>query len=135
MEFKLRMLDKDDYDNILVNWWRDWRWVAPPKEMLPENGTGGLMVTKDGRDICAGFIYFTNSKTAWSEWIISDFFYREDDREEAVVFLVNALTEICRGKGMKFVFTVVKNENLKKKYEQCGFVVGDENSTEMTKII
>ena len=135
MEFKLRMLDHGDYDYILVKWWVDWRWVAPPRDMLPENGAGGLMVTKDGKDICAGFIYFTNSKTAWSEWIVSDFFYREDDREEAILFLINSLTQLARSKGMKFVFTVVKNDNLKKKYEQCGFLVGDENSTEMTKLI
>ena len=115
MEFKLRMLEYRDYDNILVKWWKDWRWVAPPREMLPEDGTGGLMVTKGGKDICAGFIYFTNSKTAWSEWIISDFFYREEDRDEALVFLINALTETGRAKGMKFVFTIVKNDNLKKK--------------------
>lgn len=135
MELKLRMLNNEDYDNILVKWWRDWRWVAPPRDMLPENGTGGLMVTKDGRDICAGFIYFTNSKTAWSEWIVSDFFYREEDREEAILFLINSLTQLARSKDMKYVFTVVKNDNLKKKYEQCGFLVGDENSTEMTKLI
>ena len=135
MEFKLRMLEYRDYDNILVKWWKDWRWVAPPREMLPEDGTGGLMVTKGGKDIWAGFIYFTNSKTAWSEWIISDYFYREEDRDEALVFLINALTETCRAKGMKFVFTIVKNDNLKKKYEQCGFLVGDENSTDLTKLI
>ena len=129
------MLEYRDYDNILVKWWKDWRWVAPPREMLPEDGTGGLMVTKGGKDICAGFIYFTNSKTAWSEWIISDFFYREEDRDEALVFLINALTETCRAKGMKFVFTIVKNDNLKKKYEQCGFQVGDENSTDLPKLI
>ena len=55
----VRYLIDSDYE-ILVDWWKDWRWDAPPRDMLPQDGVGGLMVSKDGVDICAGFIYFTN---------------------------------------------------------------------------
>ena len=62
MKLKLRRLEESDYDT-LVTWWKDWKWEAPPGDFLPENGTGGFMVSNNDSDICAGFIYLTNSKT------------------------------------------------------------------------
>ncbi len=47
---EVRFLDDHDYD-VLAQWWKDWRWSAPPKDMLPQDGRGGLMVSKDGEDI------------------------------------------------------------------------------------
>ena len=44
MKLNIRPLEVSDYDNILVDWWNDWRWTAPTKDFLPENGTGGYIV-------------------------------------------------------------------------------------------
>ena len=41
------------------------------REALPENGLCGLMVEKGDKKILAGFLYTTNSKGAWVEYIIS----------------------------------------------------------------
>ena len=38
MKFTIRKLNKTDYDNILLKWWKDWRWTAPPKDFLPDDG-------------------------------------------------------------------------------------------------
>lgn len=40
--------------------------------MLPENGTGGYIVEKGEIPIVAGFLYTTNSKVGWMEWVISN---------------------------------------------------------------
>ena len=69
--FSIRYLKQEDY-NLLCDWWKEWNWDIPPRDFLPENGTGGFMVEKDGNPVIAGFIYFTNSAVAWSEFIISD---------------------------------------------------------------
>jgi hypothetical protein len=53
MKFNIRLLKEGDYEDTLVGWWKDWKWTAPPKEFLPNDGTGGFMVSKDGVDICA----------------------------------------------------------------------------------
>jgi hypothetical protein len=92
---EVRYLDDHDYD-VLASWWKDWRWTPPPKDMLPQDGRGGLMITKDGEDICAGFIYFTNSSTAWVEFIISNFQYKQKDRKDAIILLINALSEVAK---------------------------------------
>jgi hypothetical protein len=130
----VRFLTDTDYDDTLVKWWQDWRWTAPPKDMLPEDGKCGMMVSKDGENICAGFLYFTNSKTAWLEYIVSNFEYKNKDRHEAIELLINMLSELAKDKGIKYIYTSLKSKSLIKKYENCGFITGDNNCQEMIKI-
>lgn len=132
--FNIRFLKEDDYD-ILCQWWKAWRWTAPPRDFLPENGCGGLMVEKDGISIVAGFIYFTNSAVAWSEFIISNFEYKENDREEAIKILIFELSELAKTKGSKYIYSVVKNQNLKKVYQKMGFTDGSVKVDEMFMIL
>ena len=131
---EVRNLIHSDYDEILVKWWKDWRWTPPPKDMLPQDGRGGLMITKEGIDICAGFIYFTNSSTAWVEFIVSNFQYKDKDRKDAILLLINALSEVAKENGCKYVYTSLKNQSLINYYAECGFEKGSENCTEMIKI-
>jgi hypothetical protein len=132
---EVRFLNDDDY-KTLSSWWEDWRWTPPPIDMLPQNGKGGVMVFKDGVEICAGFVYFTNSKTAWIEFIVSNFHYREDDRHEALEFLINVLTEIIKETGdFKYIYTSLKSKSLVDRYSNCGFQKGDGNCQEMVKIL
>ena len=135
MEFECRTLVESDYDDILLGWWKDWKWSAPPRDFLPQDGKGGIMISKDGRDICAGFIFFTNSKTAWCEFVVSNFHYREDDREEALLFLIETLSEICKKSGYNIVYTSLKSKPLIDKYVECGYNIGSKNCTELIKIL
>lgn len=130
-----RLLTSDDYDT-LSSWWKDWRWKAPAKDMLPENGSGGVMIHKEGEEICAGFVYFTNSSTAWIEFIVSNFHYRQDDRQDALRLLIDVLTEIIKDKGSyRYIYTSLKSKSLIDRYSECGFQIGSTNCSEMIKII
>lgn len=134
MDFNCRVLNDNDYSDTLVKWWNEWGWAAsPPKSMLPEGGTGGIMVSKGDIDICAGFIFFTNSKTAWVEYIISNSKYKDSDRSKAIEFLINGLTMIAKDNGYKHIFTSLNNENLIKKYIKCGYIAADKGCTQMVK--
>lgn len=135
MNFSWRTLNESDYDDTLVKWWKDWRWTPPPRDMLPQDGVCGIMVSKGNIDVCAGFIYLTNSKTAWVEYIISNFEYKEKDRKEAIELLIETLSLIAKDKGCKYIYTSLKNELLIKGYERCGYVKGSTNCTEMIKKI
>ncbi|HUV84687.1 MAG TPA: hypothetical protein VMV86_03210 [Methanosarcinales archaeon] len=136
MGFEFRLLEEGDYENTLVKWWKDWRWAEPPaKDSLPQDGLCGVMVSKDGVNICAGFIFLTNSKTAWCEYIISNFEYKEDDRGAAVEYLIDTLSVIAKEKGYKYIFTSLNNEVLIKRYERSGYLVGSKGCTEMIKIL
>jgi hypothetical protein len=134
MGFNFRMLEPTDY-NALVGWWKWWRFPSPPRDFLPENGCGGIMVSKDGINICSGFLFLNNSKICWLEYIVSDPKYKENDRKEAIEYLIDTLCQIAKNRGYKAVFTSLKSENLIKRYENVGFQIGSKNTTEMTLLL
>lgn len=132
---EVRALKNEDYAITLIKWWKAWKWTPPMKDMLPENGTGGIMVSSNGVDVCAGFLYLTNSKTAWLEYIVSSRDYKESDRSEAIELLINTLNEIAKNKGFSYIYTSLKSKPLINKYKNCGFIEGSKNCQEMIKIL
>ena len=64
MIFNLRPLIESDYEDILLGWWRSWGFSAPPKDFLPDNGTGGIMVLDGDIPVCAGLLIQTLTNTA-----------------------------------------------------------------------
>lgn len=130
--FQSRILIDDDY-STLVDWWKQFRFPPVAQEMLPNNGLGGIIVSKDGIDICAGFLYTTNSKLAWIEFIVSNFEYKSPDRKDAIKHLINDLCAIAKDLGFKAVFTSVKNQSLIKHFEHNGFI--QSKATEMVKLL
>ncbi len=93
MKLNIIKLKPTDYEDILCQWWKDWRWDPPSRDFLPENGTGGYIVYDNDRPICAGFMYLTNSKAAWCDWIISDLRYKDrQKRAEALELLIETIT-------------------------------------------
>jgi hypothetical protein len=110
MEF--RYIEQSDYET-LVDWWKFWKFPAPPIEMLPDSG---VIVNKNGVDICAGFIYFTNSKTCWIEFIVSNPNVRQkEDRRDAIISLIDILCSIGKNNGYTIAYTSLKNESLQNK--------------------
>tara|TARA_R100001163_G_C5067826_1_gene207261 strand:- start:3535 stop:3945 length:411 start_codon:yes stop_codon:yes gene_type:complete len=136
MEFNWRLLEEGDYENTLVQWWKDWRWPSPPpKGILPDEGLGGIMVMKGDVDVCAGFVCFTNSEIAWVVWVVSNFNYKNKDRKKAVNLTIDTLSLIAKDKGYNYVFTSVGNKSLQKRYEECGYNIASRDCVEMIKKI
>jgi GNAT superfamily N-acetyltransferase len=136
MELSSRPLLHEDYDDILLGWWKDWKWSAPVREFLPDMGTSGIIVYADNAPICAGFLYATNSKVFWLEWIISDFKYKDRDiRKEAINFLIEELCKTAKNAGALFIYSIIKNPSLIATYEDLGFFRGDHGAQEMIKIV
>lgn len=119
----------------MLPWFKWWRFPAPPKEMLPENGLGGVMVSAGGVDVCAGFLYLTNSKTFWVEYIVSNPEYRDKDRSIGISVLLTELKLIAKSKGMKFGFMSVKNPALIGHLKDNGFIEGSTGTTEMFVVL
>jgi len=124
--------------NTLQLWWKNWpEWAAtsPTKDILPENGTSGLMIQKNGLPIVAGFIYETNSKCALLEWIVSSPQYRDKDRNQAVELLITEAEQYCKKMGYDYVFSIGRDSNLIKKHKKLGWFVDPGNSREIIKKI
>jgi|TARA_R100001440_G_scaffold24225_2_gene39556 hypothetical protein len=136
MEFNIRQLEIADYKNILVKWWKDWNWQAPEIDFLPEDGAGGMMILEGDIPICAGFIYMTNSKVAWVDWIISNKEYKDKTkRKKALLMLIDVLTLSCQKSGAKYAYALLKHTGLQKHYKQLGYKQGDKYNQEMIKIL
>jgi hypothetical protein len=134
MELTIRQLNENDYQETLVKWWEDWGWTAPEKDFLPDNGMGGYIVYDGDIPVCAGFIYVTNSRVAWVDWIISNKEYKEK-RREAITMLIDTLTNLSKMSGSKYAYALIKNESLIKTYESLGYVKGDSYTSEMIKLL
>ena len=131
----IRRLTENDWDT-LTQWWDAWPdWVAPARDLLPDNGKGGLMVEKNNSSVMAGFLYLTNSKTALLEWVISDPNYRDNDRKQALELLIAASEEVCKELGYKYVFSICRNKNLINTHRKLGWNVDDSPSHELVKIL
>lgn len=132
--YNLRWLNEEDYSQ-LVDWWKSYDWTPPSQNILPDNGKCGLMVNKNGINICAGFIYFTNSDIAWIEFIISNKAYKKNDKKTALRELIQALTGVCESQGAKVVFTSLKSKSLIKLFKEEGYQTGDTNVTQLIKTL
>ena len=137
MIFDIKILKSNDYDDTLVKWWEDWGWTPPPKDFLPQEGTGGMMVLDpDGTPICAGFIYITNSKVCLIEFIVSNKKYRKKPhRKNAMGLLIETLTNFSKRNGAKYCYSLLKHKSLMSTFEYLGYVKGDSNTYEMIKKI
>jgi hypothetical protein len=136
MDLSIRVLTQEDYSNILVGWWNDWKWTAPDKDFLPSDGEGGMIVYDGDIPVCAGFIYLTNSKVFWLDWVISNKQYvHKQNRNDALLYLIDTLSSVAINNGAKYIYALIKNPSLIRKYEQLGFVKGDSYTSEMIKTI
>jgi hypothetical protein len=130
MKFNLRTVSGEDYDNVLLKWWKNWGWEAPPKDFLPETG---LIVSKGNIDICAGFLYLTNSKVGLTEFVVSNKEYRDSDRGKALDFLLDCILELADKNGCKYAHVILKNKSLLRRYKRAGYIESDKNVLELVK--
>jgi hypothetical protein len=134
MIFDIRPLNSEDYDTILVDWWKDWGWTPPPKDFLPDNGKGGMMILDGEIPVCAGFIYMTNSDVYLLEFMVSNKKYRKKPhRKNAMGLLIETLTNISKNQGAKYCYSLLKHKSLMGTFESLGYVKGDSNTFEMIK--
>ena len=133
MELSKRRLQHEDYET-LVKWWESWPdWAPLARNLLPENGTGGIMIERDGNPIVAGFLYGTNSKIAWMEWIVGN--PEERNKSEAIELLISSLEEWAVEGGFKVILSIGRSKSLIDKHKKLGYTVDDNPSHEIIKKI
>lgn len=134
MELQVRALQESDWET-LSSWWKWWRWPEMNKDLLPLNGTGGLMIYKGDIPIAAGFLYLTNSKATWLDWIVSNPEYRSKDRKEAIELLISSLEAVAYQQGYSIVISIARNKGLIESHKKLGYTVDEKPSYEITKKI
>lgn len=134
MELQLRELKESDWSDLIA-WWKWWKWPNMAKELLPMNGCGGLMVYKGDIPIAAGFLYLSNSKVAWLDWIVSNPEYRDKDRKEALELLITGLENVAKLQGYSIIISIARNKSLIQTHKNLGYTVDENPSYEISKKI
>ena len=131
----IRKLNKSDYHDILLGWWKDWGWETPPElDILPDEGESGVIVYQGDTPVCAGFIYTSNASLCWISWIVSNKQYRDrEKRKESIKMLIETLSITGKKLGAKYCYINFSNNHLVKPSEELGFVKGSVTQ-EMLKI-
>lgn len=133
----IRIARHTDYE-ILKEWWSFWRFPAPSPLLLPQYEEGlfnGLIVSEEGKDLASGFLYETNSGIAWLEFIVTNPKTTSDERNKAILTLLEELSSSANELGFSVIFSSIKNENLINKYIENGFSIGTKGTTELIKIL
>lgn len=134
--FNIRVLNEGDYDDILVGWWNDWGMDAPNKEFLPDDGKGGIIILDGDIPVCAGFMYATNSKVAWVDWIVSNKKYRKKpQRKIAIGLLIDTLTNVVKDSGYKYSYALMDSSQLVEHYVRMGYTKSCKYTNELIKKI
>ena len=131
-----RYLEDSDWET-LQQWWDYWPGIeAPPRDFLPDNGTGGIMIEENGIPIIACFIYQTNSSTAMLEWLISNPNYRgKKKRDRALEALIISAQAVVKSMGYKSVFTMLRHQKLINLRNRFGWKIESKPSYTHTKIL
>jgi len=93
------------------------------------------MIYKDETPIVAGFLYLTNSKIAWIDWIISNPEYKERDRKQSIELLISSLEEVARQQDYEIIFSVTRSKHLIDVHKNLGYTVDSNSSYEISKKI
>tara|TARA_R110001606_G_scaffold204375_1_gene352345 strand:+ start:38 stop:445 length:408 start_codon:yes stop_codon:yes gene_type:complete len=134
MKLKARTLLEQDY-SMLEKWWLGWGWPVVSKEILPDNGTGGVMIEHEGKPIVAGFIYWSNSGMCWFDWVISDPKGNKRARPFAVKFLIETVEKMVKDAGKKCIMSISRSNSLLKIHKKLGWTIDKTSSHEMIKRI
>ena len=129
-----RHLEESDWET-LQEWWDYWPGVeAPPRDFLPDNGTGGIMIEENGTPIVACFIYQTNSNAAMLEWLVSNPNYRgKEKRNRALEALIVSSQAVIKSMGYKTIFTMLRNQKLINLREKFGWKIDPKPNYTHTK--
>lgn len=124
----MRFLDlNNDYDT-LASWWKEYHFPVIPKDSLPKNG---FIID----NICAGFIYCTDSNIAWLEFVVANPNISRDERKTGLQELIIGLTELAKEFGYKHIFTSTNHESLENRLVESGYSVQDRNVTHLMRSI
>lgn len=130
MDINIRKIDENDYKYI-NKWWLESDLPIPEFRFLPENGLGGLIVEKE-KPIAAVYIYTTNSKLGYIDFLIADPNYREKDRYDIIIELFKTCTQEAFNIGCESVWAQSSIEGVTKRAKEIGWTTWGKPQTIIT---
>lgn len=132
---KARKIKEKDF-NTINDWYKGWGWPLLDRELLPDNGKEGLIISDNNIDLIAGFVWFTDSKMAFFGYVISNpIKLKKGQRQEAISTLILCAEELCKKVGVKVLVTSSSTRSLIEKHKELNWKSNDRASFELMKIL
>ena len=112
----------------LRKWWCAHNSFPPKGEHL---STTGVVVEVEGKPVCAGFLYNTDSKIGVFEFVVSDPEADKKIRCNALNCLIKSIQEIAKRREYSLIYTSVNIGAYISKLKDAGFLVVDKNQTHL----
>lgn len=128
---KHRYFTPDDYE-MICKWWQDWSWQPLPLAALPRTG---IIVTNEGVDLAASFIYTTDSCVCWAENFISNKEAPRHLRKGSIEFLIEKTIEEGKNQGFMMMMSSVEHEGLIKKLTDANFLAAEKGMTNLVRAL
>mgnify|MGYP003627514194 FL=1 len=119
----IRPIKEEDY---IDSWWKSIGKNPPLRKLLPEHGLHGLMACKDNVPIVCTYLYLTNSSFGYCDYMISDTSYKEKDRFDIVLKLMNEAIGTAYNLGYEDFWFITKNKSMLEKCKSLGVKVSKE---------
>lgn len=128
----IKQIDNELYQ-LIRQWWAHHKWPVMPPDMLPRTG---YMAYVNEKPIVAAFLYkMDTSKIGWLEWFVSNPDSTYDERTQGMDELFETSFAKAKEMGIGALFTSCKNESLLKRLQEKGFVITDQEMTNLIKTI
>lgn len=131
IESKIRWIEEQDIE-IINNWWDDWGEKPPLLELLPEDGYGGLVVERDGKIVAAMYVYLTNSKMGYMDFLISDRKWKNKDRWDLIMDLGLACYNVLIKAGCTEVWGMSLVEGVVERLQAIGATISEDPHFKMS---
>lgn len=125
-----RKITTEDYKCILIDWWKAWDWdFIPAIEDCPE----GYIISKDGVDTYAGFLYYSGTSIAWMGFNVSNRKASLEEKRGCFEKLIDVISIIAKSRGVKMIFANSQNMDYCNSLKKNGFIIGDVGVTHLIK--
>ena len=118
-KYSIRQITVEDYTYI-NKWYKQIGIPQPKSSILPNNGLDGFVIEKNKRLLAAVYLYLTNSKMGYFDFLISDPNYKGKDRFEVIIMLFQHCTKIFEDLGLECVFMTTAEEGVIKRMKELG---------------
>ena len=118
-KYNVRQVMMEDYTYI-NEWYIQRNELRPKSTLLPNGGLDGFIIEKNEKPIAVIYLYLTNSKMGYFDFLMSDPNYKEADRFEIIMMLFQYCTKKAIDAGCECVFVTTAIPGVINKMKELG---------------
>lgn len=127
---KIRLMDTEKDLDTIKRWWKDFDGTEMHEVILSDIG---IMAYDDDNDICAGWLFETNSYVAMVGWFISDSKLNKTIVDKGLKMVVREAERLSSSFGYKILTTYSKNKSMIRRLKGLDYIEGDLDMTQLVK--